>query len=42
MLTAGTDARTALGLLAVAAAGVTIGALTAMRSETLRSGIMAR
>jgi DMSO/TMAO reductase YedYZ heme-binding membrane subunit len=36
MLTAGTDARTALALLAVAAAGVTIGALTAVRS-----GIMA-
>ena len=42
MLAAGTDARTALALLAVAAAAVTIGALTAMRSETLRSGIMAR
>jgi predicted ferric reductase len=42
MLTAGTDARTALALLAVAAAAVTIGALTAMRSEALRSGIMAR
>jgi predicted ferric reductase len=42
MVTAGTDARTALALLAVTAAAVTIGALTAMRSETLRSGIMAR
>jgi len=41
MLTAGTDARTALALLAVAAAGVTIGALTAIRSQALRSGIMA-
>ena len=36
MLTAGTDARTALALFAVAGAGVTIGALTAVRS-----GIMA-
>jgi predicted ferric reductase len=42
MITAGTDARTALALLAVTTAAVTIGALTAMRSETLRSGIMAR
>src|SRR5262249_57048019 len=39
MLTAGTDARTALALLTVALAWVTIGAMTAMRSETLRSGV---
>jgi predicted ferric reductase len=42
MVTAGTDARTALALLAVAAAVVTIGALSAMRSSAVRSGIMAR
>jgi len=41
MLTAGTDARTALALFAVAVAGVTIGALTALRSRAFRSGIMA-
>jgi predicted ferric reductase len=41
MLTAGTDARTALALLAVAVAGVTIGALGLMRSGAVRSGIMA-
>jgi predicted ferric reductase len=42
MVTAGTDARTALALLAVAGAVVTIGALSAMRSGAVRSGIMAR
>ena len=41
MVTAGTDGRTALAFLAVAAAGVSIGVLTAMRSEAFRSGIMA-
>jgi predicted ferric reductase len=41
MVSAGTDARTALAVLAVAAAAVSIGALTAIRSPALRSGIMA-